>query len=178
MSVTYMEISPNRVLAVLEAAGDTSPFIAVGTGKNPHATNPYAKGSYERRLDEVIRLSVRPVAIGGRLDMDKPVPGLEVSGLYADAAGIKNSKYEQKSRLELPQNGVIAASFSIIHKRRQDMTDAEAYGLQDYPELIYGGEDSIIDETDGPGGAGFYAVRMTDVTNGIYAVELLVDDFD
>ncbi|WP_299933619.1 hypothetical protein [uncultured Pelagimonas sp.] len=178
MAEKYAEVSPNRVLAVLELAGDMTPFIAVGTGNNSHTKNDFAKGSYERRLDEIVRLSIRPVAIGGVITSVKPIRGINITGTYAEAAGIKNEKFDQNKRLELPQSGVIDASFEIVHKRRLDMTDAEAYQLQAYPELIYGGAQSIIDETEDQGGSGFYAVRMTDVNSGSYAVELLVDDFD
>lgn len=177
MPLKYVEKSPNRILALLEVAGDTTPFISVGTGQNQHTRNGYAKGSNERRLDEFLRLSIRPVLVGGKLTMDKPIPGLKISGQYADAANIQHVAFGQRERIELPQDGTIDAGFEIIHKRRLDMTEDEAYCLQTYPALIYGGGQCIIDETDGPGGSGFYAIRMNEHTSGIYAVEMLVDDF-
>lgn len=177
--IQYQEEAPNRKLAVMDAAGDYTPFLPVGVGSKVGLNGGYATGSTERRLDEILRLLIRRVDVGPRKIASNVLHATKITGPRAVAAGIKDSLRTHHERLPLlVTSELIEAEFELVFARRPDVAISEAAQVQDYPIGRYGTLTSIMDESERSAGLGYFAVRMTTHTLGTYAVELFVDDFD
>lgn len=174
MTVQYYEKGPQRVVAVIDAVGDVTPFIGVGVVNDARRKGGFATGTRDNRRDEILRVGIRRIVQGGTLTAEKIIAA-EVGGPWAIAAGVA-SETINKDRIQLVTSGTIDAEFSVVWKRWEDMTDAEAIEVAAYTDTKYIGLNSIVDESDGHAGYGYYAVQMTALNSGQYAVQLIVDD--
>lgn len=177
MTVLYQETAANRVVAVVDTIGDTTPFIETGRDRK-NADVPHVKSSNITK--HRMRLFIRPV-IKGDLMETADRHGVKVAGPWAAASGIPipnedDVVYKVNKRIEIVTSGVIAAGFQLLYKRDKFQTDREAVVAADYRAAQYAGTPGFSDETDWQTGEGLFAIRMSDHTSGTYALELVLDE--
>lgn len=183
MTVHYYEDGPDRVLAVMDAVDDVSPFLQVGkqpVSKREGGGITAARGG---RFDEYIRVFIRPVTPGALAD-GKFSGNTQVGGNWAVAAGITNPKHvADRQRITLLTDTAVGieAGFELMFKRYAHQEDAEAHCVCEYHLDEYQGDPAISDESDMAAGVGFFAIRLsalaaTVLPGQLFAVEIVLDD--
>jgi len=179
----YTETSNGRVLALLQNAGDRTPFLALGRGiKRTAASSGFASGPVSGRDDEELSLLIRPVSVGPVVTMETPLPGTQVKGALAESAGIAVADPQvsiAKKRLSLLSASMsIGSDFRLLYKSRDDVLDEEAAEAGYYSAVDYAAKRAIVDVSDGPTGPGLFAIELVATSATPYAAELFIQDFN
>ncbi|MCG7492484.1 hypothetical protein [Thalassobius sp. Cn5-15] len=174
MTVQYYEAGPQRVVAVIDAVGDVTPFVGVGISEDVTRKNGFATGTRTDRKDEILRVGIRRIRQGVIVRSEKIIAA-NIGGPWADVAGLTGAMGSKK-RVQLITDGTIDAEFAVVFKRWEDITDAERIEVARYDTVMAQGLVSIVDESDGAAGYGFYAVECLSLNSGQYAIQLIVDD--